>query len=280
MTLGEKIKEARIKRGLTQSELCEGGITRNMLSRIENGTALPSLDTLGFIAERLGIPTGYLLSDDFDVQLYLFDKDMKIIRTLFGEKRYKECIDRCNTLYLKNDEVYYVLAYSHFNVGLDYFAGGSMQSAQRSFRLSLECCEGTVYDTLRIRSASMLYLAVCDNASLPLLNFDSDTYVKQAIEASDFEFFKYLTQDTEYSFKNERYAAHISAKRLIKERKYEEAARILSSLEETRRNYPPNAYFMLLVYTDLEVCYKNLIDFERAYKYSSKRISLLGGFST
>ena len=280
MTLGEKIKQARLARGMTQSELCDGGITRNMLSQIENGSALPSLETLEFISRRLDIPTGYLLSDDYDTQLYLFHTEMNNVRLLFAEKKYRECIALLEAASTSNDEVHYLLAYSHFYVGMDYFAGGSMQSAGHHFSLSTDHCKNTAYDTVRIEAAIMLYKAVCENVSLPLLSFDKDGYLSLALLASDFEFFKYLTQDTEYKFENERYGEHMRAKRFIKERRYEEAAEILCAIEESRRNYQPNAYMMLSVYTDLESCYKNLLDFEKAYKYSSKRISLLEGFSS
>ena len=36
MTLGQKIKSARLARGMTQKELVGDAITRNMLSKIEN----------------------------------------------------------------------------------------------------------------------------------------------------------------------------------------------------------------------------------------------------
>ena len=280
MTLGDKIKQARLARGMTQSELCDGGITRNMLSQIENGTATPSLETLEFISHRLDIPTGYLLSDEYDTQLYLFHAEMNKVRELFREKKYRDCISLLDKEATRNDEVHYILAYSHFYVGMEYFAGGSMQSAAQHFSLSIDNYNKTAYDTLRIETSIMLYKAVCDNVSLPLLNFDKDAYLSLALVSSDLEFFKYLTQDTEYEFKNERYGEHMRAKRLIKERRYEDAAEILSGIEESRRNYPPNAYLMLSVYTDLESCYKNLLDFEKAYKYSSKRISLMEGFSS
>ena len=35
-----------------------------MLSRIENGVAFPSLETLNYIAKGLKVPAEYLLSDD------------------------------------------------------------------------------------------------------------------------------------------------------------------------------------------------------------------------
>ena len=44
--LGRRIKEARIAKKMTQSQVVGTFITRNMLSQIENGNALPSITTL------------------------------------------------------------------------------------------------------------------------------------------------------------------------------------------------------------------------------------------
>ena len=63
MELGQKIKQARLERGLSQRALCGDTITRNMLSQIENGTARPSMDTLRILAERLGRPMSYFLEE-------------------------------------------------------------------------------------------------------------------------------------------------------------------------------------------------------------------------
>lgn len=62
MTLGQKIKAARLERGMTQKELVGNAITRNMLSKIENDSATPSVRTLEYLARALGLPTGYFLS--------------------------------------------------------------------------------------------------------------------------------------------------------------------------------------------------------------------------
>ena len=59
MTLGQRILQARQRAGLSQRQLCGDVITRNMLSLIENGSARPSMDTLAYLAERLGKPMGY-----------------------------------------------------------------------------------------------------------------------------------------------------------------------------------------------------------------------------
>ena len=54
--LGRRIKEARISKKMTQSQVVGNFITRNMLSQIENGNALPSVPTLEYLAEVLDIP--------------------------------------------------------------------------------------------------------------------------------------------------------------------------------------------------------------------------------
>lgn len=67
MELGEKIRQARLDAGLTQRALCADTITRNMLSQIEHGTARPSMDTLRFLASRLGRPMSYFLEEGSSV---------------------------------------------------------------------------------------------------------------------------------------------------------------------------------------------------------------------
>ena len=58
MTLGQRIRQARIDRGMTQKQLVGDHITRNMLSKIENDSATPSVRTLEYIASRRSLPAG------------------------------------------------------------------------------------------------------------------------------------------------------------------------------------------------------------------------------
>jgi transcriptional regulator with XRE-family HTH domain len=64
MNIGKKIRELRVAKLMTQSELVGNEITRNMLSRIESDKALPSLSTLLFLSERLGVSAGYILDEE------------------------------------------------------------------------------------------------------------------------------------------------------------------------------------------------------------------------
>ena len=52
MELGEKLRLARLEAGLSQRALCGDEITRNMLSRIENGAAREIVRVTGYMAGK------------------------------------------------------------------------------------------------------------------------------------------------------------------------------------------------------------------------------------
>jgi transcriptional regulator with XRE-family HTH domain len=61
--LGKKLKEARLAKKMTQSDVVGGFITRNMLSQIESGAAFPSIRTLEYLSGVLEIPMAELVTD-------------------------------------------------------------------------------------------------------------------------------------------------------------------------------------------------------------------------
>ncbi len=67
--LGEIIKEARIAKKMTQSEVVGDFITRNMLSQIESGNAMPSLKTLEYLADILDLPLHRLIVGEKEDEL-------------------------------------------------------------------------------------------------------------------------------------------------------------------------------------------------------------------
>jgi transcriptional regulator with XRE-family HTH domain len=65
--VGLRMKHRRLLKGLTLKALAEQAeCSESMLSRIENGTANPSINTLHRIALALGIPVSGLFQDDDD----------------------------------------------------------------------------------------------------------------------------------------------------------------------------------------------------------------------
>jgi transcriptional regulator with XRE-family HTH domain len=60
--IGPKIRELRQAAGLTQEDLAhEASISTSTLSRIERGAFQPRLDTLGKLAQALGVPAANLV---------------------------------------------------------------------------------------------------------------------------------------------------------------------------------------------------------------------------
>ena len=86
MTIGQRLKQARLEAGLSQRQLCGDTITRNMLSLIENGSARPSMDTLTYLAGRLGKSVSYFLEEN--AVLSANQSVMETARQAFAEKDY------------------------------------------------------------------------------------------------------------------------------------------------------------------------------------------------
>src|SRR4030081_568216 len=62
-SVGERLREARLARGLTQEQLARGAATKGFISQVECNRATPSLAKLRLIAQRLGLPLGHLTGD-------------------------------------------------------------------------------------------------------------------------------------------------------------------------------------------------------------------------
>ena len=84
--LGKKIKEARIARKMTQSEVVGNFITRNMLSQIESGNATPSIKTLGYLSHVLQIPFSQLIPDQQENDLVVLETAKEFLKEGFFER--------------------------------------------------------------------------------------------------------------------------------------------------------------------------------------------------
>lgn len=279
MTLGEKIKNARKKLQKTQAEIAGNKITRNMLSRIESGNATPSLETIFYLAKRLSVPVSYLMSQDDDLLFYEKKEKISDIYNAYSHSDYNYCIETINSFSGLDNELTYILAACYLKLAQKSVNSGSLHSALKYIRLCQENCNSTIFETSHLEMILPLYEAIATNIQAPLLELDSEAYTKKLSTSAEYETFKYLIQDNEYPYKNECLRDHIKAKKLIKDRRYNEAVELLlKTAENGRANY--NALLMFGVYSDLELCYKQLYDFENAYRYSSKRISMLEGFKS
>ena len=108
MVLGEKIKAIRKSKKLTQQDIAGERITRNMLSAIECGKASPSLDTLSFIAERLGVPIAYFISDEDELFYYKKRQLLDDIKSSLRNKMFLNAISLIESIHETDDELAYI----------------------------------------------------------------------------------------------------------------------------------------------------------------------------
>jgi transcriptional regulator with XRE-family HTH domain len=65
MKIGATLRAHRLQKGLSQGDIeKKTGLLRCYLSRVENGHTVPSLDTLGKIAQALDVPIAQFFADD------------------------------------------------------------------------------------------------------------------------------------------------------------------------------------------------------------------------
>lgn len=289
MNIGEKIKDIRCAKMMTQQELAGEFITRNMLSRIENGFALPSIPTLIYIAERLGVPAGYLLADESEEFHYRKKAGMPDIKSAYSAGDWEICRDLCDNLEGSDDEIKYVSALCLYNEAKDRFNAGELRVAAELFDSFKRESEEVIYpianligesDTylLCIASISTSLVADIETSNAPSARSLSDAFCRYFLRLSDINDgenapWEFVLSDDEDSA---IYEDHLNAKIKMKLGRFSEAYHILKKLLSSDYNIPaPVLYF---VFTDLEVCCRELSDYRGAYEYSADRTGMFEKF--
>ena len=80
--IGERIRQTRKERGLTQEQLAEAcGLSTSFVGHIERGTRILSVDTLYQISLQLKISTDYLLLDSAGLDSQILQNISAILKT-------------------------------------------------------------------------------------------------------------------------------------------------------------------------------------------------------
>lgn len=140
MTLGEKLRKARLDQGLTQAQVCGDRITRNMLSQLENDIASPSVRTLEHLADALGVSMGWLLEQDPAAE------QLQQARNLFRQRDFSACFD---ALYDhsagQTEEGILLLIRSALYLGESALAEGRFREACSKAAVARDRCDGSLY---------------------------------------------------------------------------------------------------------------------------------------
>jgi Helix-turn-helix. len=86
-SIGARIRQARLRAGLTQAQLAGDRYTKSYVSALESGSSRPSLAALNYLAARLDIPATVLLTGEAD-QWTRLEGDV-----LLASGRWQEALD-------------------------------------------------------------------------------------------------------------------------------------------------------------------------------------------
>lgn len=287
MNIGERIRELRISKLMTQSDLAGDHITRNMLSCIENGTANPSLSTILYIAGRLGVPAGFLLAEEGDEIVYRKIGSLSNIKRAYTQGDLRGCRSLCIAACPEpDDEINLLLANCDVGIAVEEFWDGKLRSACRYFDEALSYAEKTVYPTETVVLTAGVYFRYMERISQTLysdmldgeatLSCRAQTPVSAYLDAWDAcvageweRVDAYLSTADAESFET----THIRALGLMSNGDYRAAERML--LQRLKAETPLKPVSLYTVLCELEICCREIEDFKGAYNYANEKVALL-----
>ena len=262
MELGQKLKQARLDAGLSQRQLCGDTITRNMLSQIENGSAKPSFSTLQALCARLGKPVSYFWDDGFSDNLKLLNQAVSAPT----EQAFSLLQHYLSPDPLLDDWYSLLLARCYMDQAEQALSENRTGYAQSLLAQAEECGKkapdfenyfsrrfAILSFQAKLTDATVLVKKLPDNTEEMLLR------AKAALDTGDTE--KSLAYLTAADRQTES-VLFLLGDTLMQNKDYEKAVKCFSSLEATQ----PKA-----VYSRLEICYRELGDFQKAYEYACKQ---------
>lgn len=262
MELGQKLKQARLDAGLSQRQLCGDTITRNMLSQIENGSAKPSFATLQALCARLGKPVSYFWEDAPSENLSL----LKQASDASPEQALSLLQSYLRPDPLLDDWYYLLLSRCHMDLAeqaldserLGYAQSLLLQAEEngkkaRDFDKLYRRRLTLLQHRAGVASAAALAEALPDNTEEMLLR------ARAALEDGNIE--KCIACLAAADLQTED-GTLLRGDALMAAQKYEEAAQCFLILKK----FQP-----LSIYSRLEICYRELGDFQKAYEYACKQ---------
>ncbi len=290
MKIGEKIKKLRTAKLMTQSELVGNEITRNMLSRIENGVANPSLETVCYIASRLNVSPGFLLAEGADEQIYFKHNEILGIKKAFMAEDYHICRDIClHAESADDDEIQMILAECDLSIAIEEFNRGNLRVACEYLDEAIETCERTLYRTDYVVAVAEMYFRYMRRISATLSSNILEEGSVNVYPALTDDFCRYVfaleqldggeKQVTELELlslsgkEDSPFTLHYEATLAMEQGAYSEAYEKLHKilLNESLVAEP----ILYSIFCDLEICCREIEDFKGAYEYSMDKIELL-----
>ena len=290
MNIGEKIKQLRTRKLMTQSELAGDSVSRNMLSLIENGRATPSIQTLEALAAKLKVTPAFLIAEEDEQAVLLKQAQMADIRIAFSGKNFRISTDLCRKLYAdgltRDDEVDLIMAESLFENAKEALLLDHVRVACHLFDESVFYAMRTIYYTEHLIAAAGLYFEYLGMLSPSLMseNLDAEAaplavgvvpngdifcrYIRAILDGDCTEGLTLLPSDPAYAH---LLAAHIRAKRNMRAGDFEMAVGDLTDILHGEDILP--GILLYHVFGDMEECCQRLGNQKNARLYQDLKVS-------
>ena len=287
MNIGEKIKNLRMSKMMTQQELAGDFITRNMLSRIEHGAALPSLPTVVYLAGRLNVPAGFLLAEEENEFLYQKIRYMPNIRRAYKMGDYRICRELCETVLTESDdEIALLMAECALGLAKEEFFAGNLHNACYWFDTALRDADKTAYHTGHITAPAIVYFRYMRGISPSLSSYEADHLLPGERDLAAWQdiFCRYVLIMEQHGALQHRHSLegngvlerqltlHMQATQLQSKGEYKEAYRMLGYILADEQAPVPVLLYSVL--HDMEQCCKALEDYKGAYEHSLHKLAV------
>lgn len=262
--LGERIRQTRLEQGLSQRQLCGKEITRNMLSQIESGKARPSMQTLTYLAQTLGKPVSFFLEETVTPA---GEPRLQEARELYSRGEYRECLELLETVDREKagEEERLLQLLATLELAKESIGEGRKFYAKSILEKLEQTAEGAVYYTPALERERLLLLYEAGAAPLTLVEQLPDDHreillrAQAAVEQKDYircgQLVSALPKHTAQS-------RLLMGQALSGQGMYREA---IPHLEQAEEQYP------LPAAKALEICYRELEDYKKAYEYACKQ---------
>ena len=290
MNIGEKIKKLRLEKFMTQAELAGSQITRNMLSLIEKGKAVPSLQTLMYLADKLKVSVGYLLAEEEEAAFFGKAEKISEIRLAFSRQNYRICLDLCQRLLTEvgeDDELNLLMAECCLEVAKEEFFADRLRAACELLDAAVRYADRSAYRTEHVRAETELYFDYLENLSPSFVSESIDSsFEGEAYLPTKDEFCRYMLALKALEAGEERLVElyleksadrahplvkHISALVCMEKGEYEMAANHLADV--LRSDISIAGTVLYYVFGHLEDCCRKLENQKNATLYAEARAS-------
>ena len=248
-----------------------------------------------YLADKLGVSAGYLLSRGDEDFIYNKTRVMKNIRRAYIDKNFELCRDMCLSSFEDpDDEIELLLTDCCIGVADDYMRSGQLHKACSFLDEAVIHSHNTMFDTTTQKRSIGIMFCLLKEISPALDSNETDTdledellhpslyrnmlckYITVILDSEKYDVFesdiKKINED-DMRDSDRLFILHLLARRQMRDGDYRAALETLRAVTDSD-TVPPR----LLLYfacTDTEICSREVGDYKNAYESAQNKIEIM-----